>query len=74
MGDKRITVRAEVTYPAGDWRTLDELKAVTVNAVAAGAAESGANGTWSLVLNAAVDPDAEPTLPDPEPVDEQKGL
>ena len=67
MGDKRITVRVEVTYPADDWRTLEELKAATVNGLSLVTESQGANGVWSVVLNAAVDPDPEPTLPDAPP-------
>lgn len=68
MGLKRITARVEMTYPADDARSLEELRDATV--VAVGAAllsqyhETGPVLAAYTHLNAAVDPDAEPTLPD----------
>ncbi|HEX5705597.1 MAG TPA: hypothetical protein VFX97_20515 [Pyrinomonadaceae bacterium] len=70
MGLKRVTARIEVTYPADDARPLEELRDATL--VAVGAAllsqyhETGPVLAAYTHLNVAVDPDAEPSLPDEE--------
>lgn len=64
MGFKRIVLLAEITYPADDPRSLDELKTVTKEGVVAGTAERGSNGHYVTIHNAGVDPDPEPTLPE----------
>ena len=68
MGLKRITARIEVTYPADDQRSLEELRAATPYNVKAGLT-GDISGTLAgyTTLGASVDPDPEPTLPDPEP-------
>lgn len=71
MGLKRVTARIEVTYPADDPRTLEELRLETpvVLGAAVLAAYPGDGPRLASYnhIGAAVDPDPEPTLPDPEP-------
>lgn len=69
MGLKRIVARVEMTYPADDTRTLEELRQETPDQVAAALAghEYGPSLAYYVHLNASVDPDPEPTLPDPVP-------
>lgn len=64
MGKKRITAIIEVTYAPDDVRSLDELKAVTRQALSDGAALY--EGTLSAygVTGASIDPDPEPTWDD----------
>lgn len=67
MGMKRVIAIIEVTYPADDPRTLDELKAAAPADIRAGLTggipEAGTLAACS-VFNAYVDPDAEPSLPE----------
>lgn len=67
MGNKRIVVIAEITYRADDERSLDDLRAITVDGIVNGTREAGSNGHYVTVHNASVDPDPEPSLPEPEP-------
>lgn len=72
MGFKRIVAIAEITYPADDPRTLDELREVTSQGIIAGTEQLGSNGHYVTIHNASVDPDPEPTLPDvPDPREQQ---
>lgn len=67
MGLKRVVAIIEVTYPANDPRTLDELKAAAPEDIRAGlTGETPEAGTLAAcsVFNAYVDPDAEPSLPE----------
>ena len=71
MGLKRITARIEITYPADDPRTLQELREETPEDLAGIIAVNDSGSGMVLAayghLNAAVDPDPEPTLPDAPP-------
>ena len=67
MGLKRIMAVVEVTYPADDSRDLDTLASVTAQAVADGVLEHGGTLARIGISGAAVDPDPEPTVPDPVP-------
>lgn len=64
MGLKRIVAIAEITYPADDPRTLDELREVTRQGIIDGTAALGSNGYYVTIHNATVDPDAEPSIPE----------
>lgn len=70
MGLKRVVAIIEVTYPADDSRSLEELRAATPYNVSAGL-DGGASGTLGAcsAFNAYVDPDAEPSLPETGLVD-----
>lgn len=63
MGLKRIMAMIEVTYPADDPRSLDELKVVTRVGVDDGVVAGGGQLASWAGTGAAVDPDAEPSLP-----------
>lgn len=67
MGLKRIMAVVEVTFPADDSRDLDTLTSVTAQAVADGALAHGGTLARIGISGAAVDPDPEPTVPDPVP-------
>lgn len=72
MGLNRITARIEVTYPADDARTLEELteRAPVDVTLALGQYEDGPRLASYSLMNAAVDPDPEPTLPPVDPGDQ----
>lgn len=61
MGLKRITAIIEVTYPADDARSFDQL-----HQSARETAAFGDGGTLAayVAINGSVDPDAEPSLPE----------
>lgn len=67
MGLKRVTARIEVTYPADDPRTLEELSQETPAYVSVALDQYGDGPRLASYnhIGAAVDPDPEPTLPDP---------
>lgn len=71
MGLKRVTARIEVTYPADDPRTLEELSqdapGKLQTALVGQYYETGPVLASYNHIGAAVDPDPEPTLPDPVP-------
>lgn len=74
MGLKRIVARVELTYPADDPRTLEELRNQAPVALTE-ALEGADPDTWLRLayyahLNASVDPDPEPTLPPADPGDQ----
>ena len=64
MGDKRVIVAMEVTYPGDDPRELGELTGVTARGMADGVAAQGATGVRVGVTGASVDPDPEPVAED----------
>ena len=63
MGLKRVYALAEITYPADDPRTLDELKETSKLVIGGETAQGGTIAAW-LPISASVDPDAEPSLPE----------
>lgn len=64
MGKKRVTGLVEITFPADEPRTVEELKLVSRNAMEIGL--SGDNGTLAAfaVTSAFTEPDPEPSFPD----------
>lgn len=64
MGKKRITYLAEVTYPAEDVRTLDELVALTMQGASDAATANGGVLARIAIQGASTDPDPEPTAED----------
>jgi hypothetical protein len=64
VGLKRITFQAEVTFPADDTRSLDELKSATAQGVASGAADQGGTLARVGITGASQDPDPEPVAED----------
>lgn len=67
MGLKRIMAVVEVTYPADDSRGMDTLVAMTTQALSDGLLGYGGTMARIGISGAAVDPDPEPTVPDPVP-------
>lgn len=62
MGLKRIMGQFEVTFPADDPRTLEELGAAVAGASDTGIRDAGGALARLTVVSAAVDPDPEPTI------------
>lgn len=74
MGMKRVVAIIEVTYPADDTRSLEELRAAAPADIREGLTGfDPSQGTLAAcsVFNAYVDPDAEPSLPDGPSAPEQ---
>jgi hypothetical protein len=71
MGAQRVRIRAgEVVFPGGTFPDLDTAKDAVRNMLTAEVAEYGGD-VPVLFLDAAYDPDPEPTLPDePDPRDQ----
>lgn len=67
MGSKRIMGQFEVTFPAGEPRTLAELAEDLPVLLAQGVLEEGGTLARLAVVSAAVDPDPEPTIETLEP-------
>lgn len=72
MGLKRIMFMAEVTYPADDARSLEELAIDTSTAVSNGVGDPSVGGSVArlFVQSAAQDPDPEDSFtPEPPPAE-----
>lgn len=67
MGLKRITLQAEIVYPADDERSVDELKTAAVTVIAAGVMNDGGAVARAAVVGASQDPDPEPVAEDVVP-------
>lgn len=65
MGLKRLRAIIEITYPADDERTLEQLIEDTPQGITDGLS-GGLSGTLAAYqsMGGALDPDPEPTLPD----------
>lgn len=71
MGLKRIMGQFEVTFPADDPRTLDQMAEDVPAMLAVGVEQNGGTMARVAIVSVAVDPDPEPTIEtiDPTPVD-----